>query len=78
MSVQRLLSKFLGVDVAAMNDGHGLGCPCPKHRAEVQERERRIAREGFPPGSLGAAIDDAISAKVGRDLLAKHDKGPRP
>lgn len=69
-SPTEILSKIFGVDVAAMNDGHGLACPCPKHRAEAQEKARRVAREGFPRGSIGALLEEQASAAVGREVLA--------
>src|SRR5262249_17349301 len=50
-ALENLISKLFGVDAAAMNDGHGMGCPCAKHRAQHKEAEAKIVREGFPAGS---------------------------
>jgi hypothetical protein len=59
-AIERILSKLLGGDVSEANDGHGLGCSCPKHKAEREERTRRMLREGPEPGTVGAVLAEEL------------------
>ncbi len=71
-----LLSKLFQVDVDAMDGGHGLGCPCPKHMAERQARMQEIAVNGFQPGTVGAMLEQELSAATGRQVLRKIADAP--
>jgi len=47
VGLEKILSVLSGVDVSKLNDGHGLGCPCPTCAVR-----REMALRDPPPGSI--------------------------